>query len=425
MFTAALAGGLFAADVAEAQDNRLDRDRLSVMTYNAEFLWDGQQPEEGRPEFEWKGHPAYATARMQAVASVILDAGPDVVNLVEVENEQVVAFLSRVLAEQGYQPFFVEGRDTFTGQDVALLSKVAPEWIGRVTNDVSKHYAARFIINGRCLTLFGVHFLSRPGDDSRVAKREAQARAIQQAAADELARDCAPIIAGDMNDYDNQTPDHQSSQPISAVLALLRDALPDASGDELVNVAAAIPKKERFTAWWDKNNDGAMTPGELTSIDHILIDSRLGPAVSGARMIHDTPAQLSDHWPVLVELDLGHSAYRGLPEPPVPGVQANTIWLHAALPNPRQDEERNELIEIKNTGRVAVELDGWRVRDKANGWWELSGTISPGEIKPFLRNNRQLSLNNKGDVLELLAPDGQVVHRVEYGEAHPDERLIF
>ncbi len=33
---------------SEAEDRRTAPCRLSVMTFNAEFLWDGVQPEEGR-----------------------------------------------------------------------------------------------------------------------------------------------------------------------------------------------------------------------------------------------------------------------------------------------------------------------------------------------------------------------------------------
>ncbi len=39
--------------VARADDRRTDRSRLTIMTINAEFPWDGVAPEEGQANFPW------------------------------------------------------------------------------------------------------------------------------------------------------------------------------------------------------------------------------------------------------------------------------------------------------------------------------------------------------------------------------------
>lgn len=40
---------VLSASALPAEDRRSDKSRLVVMTLNAEFLWDGVDPEEGNP----------------------------------------------------------------------------------------------------------------------------------------------------------------------------------------------------------------------------------------------------------------------------------------------------------------------------------------------------------------------------------------
>ena len=72
--------------IASAEDRRTDSTQLVVMTLNAEFLWDGVEPEEGQVNFAWKNSPTKAKQHMKKVADLILYSNPDIVNLVEVEN---------------------------------------------------------------------------------------------------------------------------------------------------------------------------------------------------------------------------------------------------------------------------------------------------------------------------------------------------
>jgi hypothetical protein len=92
-FTISLAALLLAQSLWAA-DRRTDQSVLVVMTFNAEFLWDGVAPEEGNPQvtFPWKGAPDEAEEHMQRVAEVIIRANPDVIDLVEVENLQALTF---------------------------------------------------------------------------------------------------------------------------------------------------------------------------------------------------------------------------------------------------------------------------------------------------------------------------------------------
>ena len=56
------------------------------MTFNAEFLWDGVEPEEGQVNFAWKGSKDESEERMSEIAQVIIQSNPDIINLVEVEG---------------------------------------------------------------------------------------------------------------------------------------------------------------------------------------------------------------------------------------------------------------------------------------------------------------------------------------------------
>ena len=38
-----------------AQERRTDKSRLTIMTFNAEFMWDGVAPEQGNVEFRLDG----------------------------------------------------------------------------------------------------------------------------------------------------------------------------------------------------------------------------------------------------------------------------------------------------------------------------------------------------------------------------------
>jgi hypothetical protein len=111
--------------ISTAEDRPRDKSQLVVMTLNAEFLWDGLPPDEGQPDFPWKGSPTEAE-HMAAVAQVITRENPDIVNLVEVENLAASApFTDCYLVGYGYAQYFVQGRDTYTGQDVVLLTRIA------------------------------------------------------------------------------------------------------------------------------------------------------------------------------------------------------------------------------------------------------------------------------------------------------------
>ncbi len=75
--------------------------------------------------------------------------------------------------------------------------------------------------------------------------------------------------------------------------------------DDLINVSYKVPKEERYTAHYDKNENGKYDfPKEVSAIDHILISKRLESNIKNVVIDHThDPTVVSDHFPVIVELE--------------------------------------------------------------------------------------------------------------------------
>src|SRR5690606_9146070 len=107
--------------------------------------------------------------------------------------------------------------------------------------------------------------------------------------------------------YDAEVLDYDSSKPNSKTLEILKDR----SNLNLTNVAQFLPQHDRWTNWYDKNNNGKIDfeKGEATAIDHILLSSNLISAIESVSIPNTVlyPSgnlNFSDHWPVLVTIDL-------------------------------------------------------------------------------------------------------------------------
>ncbi|MDJ0899058.1 MAG: lamin tail domain-containing protein [Xenococcus sp. MO_188.B8] len=418
---------------ALAADRRSDTTQLTIMTYNAEFLWDGIDPEEGsRVDFPWKSDETAADAHMKEIADVIKNNNPDIINLVEVENiAALTKFNDNFLSGEGYKPYLVKGRDNATGQDVALLTRIDPETetIQRddrkgqsngVIKSVSKNYFAKFDINGNKLALVGLHFLAIPPSNSRKDQRQAQADAIRQVALDLRSDNYLPIVLGDFNDYDGDILDKNNDRPITNVLAQLKNLGTNDPDDDLINTIKFIRKRDRYTSYFDPNRDGEIQPDrELTAIDFILLPNELEDLVQAVTIDQSyDPREVSDHFPVMISLNLS-----GTPKPDT----GNTLKISSLLPNPNGDETQLESATIKNIGEEEVDLTGWRLRDRAGKFWNLDslGSLRPNESELILRRGQSMALNNNGDTVELLNPGGQVVDTVTYSRTSPDITVLF
>jgi exonuclease III len=410
-----------------AEDRRTDKSVLVLMSLNGEFLWDGVPPEEGQADFPWKNSQTEAEDHMHNVAEVIIRSNPDIVNLVEVENMgALTTFNNEFLAGRGYQPYLVNGSDTFTGQDVALLTRIDPEnnqisrddrkgQSGSVLKSVSKNYIARFSLPEAKFAIVGVHFLAFPLREDRRLDREAQADAIRSIARELKSQGWSPLILGDLNDYDGDpsSRDHIDSIPITNVLKIIKEMDPNDPLDDLKNAASFVPKASRYTAFHDANQNGNVDfPNELTSIDHVLLSPELVAKVELVDIRHDhDPRNITDHFPVVVRIKLA-----GATGPA-------QVRITSILPNPAGDDTQNEEVTVKNFGSQPVNVTGWKLRDLANTVWMMDalGTLNSGEEKTIKRNGQPMALNNTGDTIDLIDPSATVIHTVTYPKVQEGE----
>jgi len=311
------------------KDRRTDKDTLSIATYNAEWLFLNRSNCPGTG-CEWPNKAA-ALKHMQDVADELIIINADIVNLAEVQDCSVLTELNGLLKGMNYLPYLLTGTDTATGQNVALLTRVDPsDDLQRTSNRVdypvpgstcgstssgdtavSKHYFTTFNVEGlaKPLSLIGLHFLAYPDDKVRCVQREGQASVIKALVASYLNVGHSVVVLGDVNDFDETVPDASGNLPISTVLDLLRNPLPSKSGDELTNVASLVHEQsQRYSCWYDRDSDCNIAHDELSMIDHLLISNDLVPLITDAYMDHSYKAACntyeSDHWPVIVQLDL-------------------------------------------------------------------------------------------------------------------------
>ncbi|MEM8997703.1 MAG: endonuclease/exonuclease/phosphatase family protein [Acidobacteriota bacterium] len=279
---------------------------LSLLHWNVEFLWDGVAPEDGEADldFAWRGSPEKAEAHMEEIAETLRRVDADLVNLTEVEGPDALdLFNRRHLAGHGYRPYLVEGTDTATGQDVALLSRHELLSFGRDTRrgrsgttrkGVSKHYVGTLdldtVAGRKRLGLVGLHLLAGPTRSNRKGPREAQADAIRGMAAELAGQGRSMVVWGDFNDFDGSVDDAKASRPITRVLEWVRGLDPERDDDDLVNVMGRAPQRDRYTSRGRYRN----------AIDHVLLSPDLADAVTSVEFLHDAPG--SGHSPILVRL---------------------------------------------------------------------------------------------------------------------------
>ena len=287
-------------------------EQITIMSWNTEFLWDGQAPEEGKANFAWKGDETAALERITHVANVIADADPDIVVLLEIENGDVLSRLSKRLPASGYHPYFVQGKDTFTGQDIGILSRHQPISIGRFNNraatgegartvGVSKNIVTGFRISRTPVALVAVHLRSGATDPARGVIRQAQATALSEAL-EGLSNDGWPLIVlGDFNDFDDTPQDAGKNAPRTQVLATVKRS----GSRDLRNAMAWMRPGERWTTWFDRNGNRRPDHADrFSAIDHILLDPVFAGRIVSAGIIHSAETSVSDHEPVFVRLDL-------------------------------------------------------------------------------------------------------------------------
>lgn len=342
-----------------AEDRRLDKSRLRVASFNAEwlFLFGGTGGTRcPGPHCPW---PTLDKARehFMRVVTLLDRLNADIVHLNEVEDCRVLRMLMEMLPPgHGYRAYMIAGTDSMTRQNVGMLTRVDPvrhlqrsedrvaypipgstcvrssasEHVRRRrsgTMGLSKHYLATFEIplasptprpgQSRQVTrtlkllMAGAHFIAHPESRDRCFRREAQARVLARFIETQLqehaqtdSRDVEVLITGDLNDYDAEVVGANGHLPLSSALQVLR-----ATGNLPLQSAASfvVDAERRFTSWHDVDGDcedgGAR---EHSLIDHVLLSVGLRDRVETVWMDHNSTVscrdRTSDHWPIVVDL---------------------------------------------------------------------------------------------------------------------------
>lgn len=351
--------GTCAAAPLVPEDRRKDKNKLRVVTFNAEYLfYDTSVGCDKR----WQGCPwrtaEEARNHLEMVARQLSLLDADIINLVEVRSCFELQEVANILSS-GYIPYLVDGCDTATGQNVGILTRIDPikdlwrtenresypsQSLPRVpsreppfhtngttqcmytgapgTQGVSKHYVAEFHIrNDLILAVIGVHFLAGQSPE-RCAMKEAQAVVIRSLVVDMLAAGRQVIVLGDFNDVDYQVflpAQLEMEGSRSATLDILRHSIPWSDTAKagcidvpFVNFGQGTARSA--SAWYDANSNCIIDTDELVWLDHILVSDSIVRAVKSSSVSADFGAfvkpqcrgegdYVSDHFPVVVDFD--------------------------------------------------------------------------------------------------------------------------
>ena len=302
---------------------------LRLVQYNVEWLFTNEYNGCPGSSCTWSNEEEAAT-HLEYVKTVLDDIHPDIINFCEIEGCDELNQLSENI-DNDYGSYLIFGTDTSTGQNVGILSNQVPispimETSNRInypipgskcgytgssgSQGVSKHYYTRFQINELFIHMIGVHFLAYPTDVTRCVEREAQAQVIQNIIMSVLQEypEDEIIVLGDMNDFDGEVLDRNQNTPISMVLNILKGKSGSSAGlYQLKNVAELAEQSERYTDWWDSNNNCISSMNEFSMIDHILVSDYLFEKIKKVEFYHNYSEYCgkynSDHYPIIVDFE--------------------------------------------------------------------------------------------------------------------------
>jgi len=309
-------------------DRRINKTTVRLVQYNIEWMFIDYYNASDCPGngCTWVNQ-SEAEIHMNHVAKVVQDLNPDIINFCEIEGCDELNHL-RGLLDNDYVSYLKKGKDTATGQNVGMLTRIDPikslyrteqkytypilgsncGYTGNGTSGVSKHYITEFHLGQYNIALISAHLLALPTDKMRCAEREAQAMVLQNVIYGYTNQDYEVIMMGDFNDYDAEIPDLNNNKPISQVLDILKGNRGDfAKKYSLYSISETIPQTERYSDWWDSdNNCETNTQKDFSVIDHILVTKNIRYLVINAFMYHGYKEYCgkydSDHFPVVVDL---------------------------------------------------------------------------------------------------------------------------
>jgi len=314
--------------VSSINDRRKNKNNLRLVQYNVEWLFIDHYSNFDCPgsQCTWKNQ-SEAEIHMNYVSKVVKDLNPDIINFCEVEGCDELNILKDKL-DGTYLPYLKKGTDTGTGQNVGMLTRIDPlkslyrtenkysypisgskcGYTGSGSTGVSKHYITEFIFNKLNVAFIAAHLIAIPNDISRCAQREAQASVLQEVIFNYINNNYEVIMIGDFNDYDSEVLDINNNIPNSKVLDTLKGLYGKYQNKyTLSSVAETIKKNERFSDWWDSdNNCSTSSIKDYSMIDHILVTNTIKKYISNTFIYHGYKEYCgkynSDHYPLVIDL---------------------------------------------------------------------------------------------------------------------------
>lgn len=315
--------------ILSSEDRRTNKNILRLVQYNVEWLFIDHYSAFDCPgsQCTWK-NVSEAQTHLSYVSKVVNELQPDIINFCEVEGCDE---LSLVIDNLGidYKGYLKKGTDTGTGQNVGMITKIDPllnlyrteekynypikdsscGYTGtQSSTGVSKHYITEYKLGDYNIAFISAHLIAIPTDPARCAQREAQAQILQNVIHNYIQKGYEIIMMGDMNDFDAEVLDLNNNRPLSRTLDILKGLYGDYKNTyELFSVAESITKNERYSDWWDSdNNCNTSSQNDYSMIDHILVTDAIKKNIINVFIYHGYAEFCgkynSDHFPVVVDL---------------------------------------------------------------------------------------------------------------------------
>jgi micrococcal nuclease len=96
------------------------------------------------------------------------------------------------------------------------------------------------------------------------------------------------------------------------------------------------------------------------------------------------------------------------------------LVIAALLPDPEGTDAGFERVTLRNRAARPVSLDGWQLKDLSGHQLALNGQLDPKADLEIQLERGQLPLNNTGDEVYLLTPEGKVQHQAVYSAGDVD-----
>ena len=94
------------------------------------------------------------------------------------------------------------------------------------------------------------------------------------------------------------------------------------------------------------------------------------------------------------------------------------VIINEFLPNPAGKDTKGEWIKLFNNGDIAVNLNGWQIKDASGKAFIFSATdkniIAGGETLTLNYKTTKISLNNNGETIFLYDKSGNLIDKAEY-----------